>query len=185
MPTPLTAGRALAALAAAALLSLASAGCKNSSSTSGNTLSTIIITNACGADIKIYTDGVEKNTLTAGSSATLSSVPAGQRLLEAKKADNGFVVYSQTLTILPSTANYVTIRGGASVRVTNQSGQILRIYDDTTLVGDIGDQLTQTIRGVGFGSHPYRAEKLSDGTVVAEFTIEVTDFSEYTWTITP
>jgi len=185
MTTPLTAGRALAALAAAALLSLTAAGCKHSSSTTASTLSSIIITNVCGADVKLYSDGVEKTTLVSGDVATLSSVPPGQRLLEAKKADDGFAVYSQMLTILPSTANYVTIRGGASVHVTNLYGQILRIYDGTSLVGDIGDQITLTMSKVAFGSHTYQAQKLSDGTVVAEFTIEVTDFSQFTWTITP
>jgi hypothetical protein len=185
MPKFNRAGRTFVALAAAALLSLVSAGCKGSSTTPSSTLSNIVVTNVCGASVIIYSDGVEKTTLETGTLATLSSVPAGSRLLEAKKADDGFLVYSQTLTIAPSTVNYVTIRGGASIHVTNQYGEILRIYGDESLVGDIGDQITLTIGRVPFGSHTYQAKKLSDATVVAEFTITVTDFSELTWTITP
>jgi len=176
---------AFAVLAAAAVLSLASAGCKSSSSTTPSTLATIVVTNVCGATVIIYTDGVEKTTLDTATLATLSSVPPGNRLLESKNSDDWFVVYSQTLAITPSTVNYVTIRGGASVHVTNLSGQILRIYEGGSLIGDIGDQITLTISRVAFGSHTYQAQKPSDATVVSEFTIDVTDFSQFTWTITP
>jgi hypothetical protein len=173
------------ALAAGAFLSLASAGCKSSSTAPANPLSSIVVTNVCGASVILYADGVEKTTLETGSLATLSSVTPGSRLLEAKKADDGFLVYSETLTIPASTTNYVTIRGGASIRVTNQSGQILRISLDDAVVGDIGDQITLTISKVPFGSHTYQAKTLVGGTLVSEFTVDVTDFSEFTWTITP
>lgn len=177
-------GRIVMALAAA-VLALASAGCKNSSTSPTTTLASIVVSNLCGAAITIYTDGVQKTTMETGTAATLSGVPPGARLLEAKKSDDGFVVYSQTLTIAPSTINYVSIQGGASVRVTNQYGEILRIFGDQVLVGNIGDQITLTMSKIAFGSHTYQAKKLGDETVVAEFAVTVTDFSQSTWTITP
>ena len=180
-------GRAF--VAAALVLASASVGCKNSSSTSTSTESSILITNFCGTTVVVYCDGTQRSTIDTGSQATISSVAAGSRHLVVQTSDTGFVVLDETLTVVASATISVTVRGGASVRVTNLYGEILSIYEDTTLgttlIGDIGNQVTLTMSQIGFGSHTYQAQKKSDGTVVAQFSIDVSDFSQFTWTITP
>jgi hypothetical protein len=186
MPRLIKRGCTSAALAVAAwgLLLLSSAGCKHST-TPESTLSDIVVTNSCGASINVYLDGTQKATIDIGAQATVSNVAAGSHLVEAKKGDNGAVVLSTTVQIEASTTTYVTVEGAATVRVTNQYGEILGIYDGDSYVGDIGNQITQDILKVTFGSHDYKAEKKTDGTVVSEVTIDVADVTIYTWIITP
>jgi hypothetical protein len=186
MPRLKKLGRTFAVLMAAGscFLMLASPGCKSSTSPE-STVASIVITNNCGASVSVWLDGAEKLIVENLAQDTIGSVAPGSRLLEVKKADDLLLILSQTLDVKASTTTYVTITGGASVRVTNQYGEILSIYDNDMYVGDIGDQITQTIRKVTFGTHVYQAKKKSDGTVAAEITIDVTDLTEYTWTITP
>lgn len=163
---------------------LASAGCKSATSPE-STLSSIVVYNYCGATVTPYLDGTAQAEIGNGGSATIGSVTAGSRLIEVKKTDDGLLILTKTLDIAASSTAYVTVEGGASVRVTNQYGEILSIYGDNFYVGDIGDQITQRILKVTFGTHVYQAKKKSDATVVAELTIDVTDLSEHVWTITP
>ncbi|MGA2361545.1 MAG: hypothetical protein ABSG73_03705 [Candidatus Aminicenantales bacterium] len=176
-------GRSGAALMAAlaGLLWLSSVSCK--SSTSSSTTGTITVTNSCGATIIVYLDGTSRATIETGSSDTIESVTIGSHLLEAKKSDTGVLINSRTLTVTTSGVS-VTIGGAASLRVTNQYGEILRIYLDASYLGDIGDQITQTIPYITFASHVFTAETKTSTTVVATITIDVTDVTQYTWTIT-
>jgi hypothetical protein len=166
------------------MLLMAVAGCKSTTSPE-STLSSIVVSNYCGAAVTAYMDGAEKATIENSAEFTINNVAAGSRLIEAKKADSGLLVLTTTLDVKASTTIYVSVTGGASVRVTNQYGEILSIYGDDAYVGDIGNQITQTILKVTFGTHVFQAKKKSDGTVVSELSIDVADLSEYTWTITP
>jgi hypothetical protein len=184
MPRLKKRGRSWAALMAAlsGLLLLTFIGCK--SPTSSDTTSSIVVNNSCGAKIDVYLDGTLKTTIENGSNATISSITAGSHQLEAKKSDTGVLIISLTLTIKASTSTTVTIRGPASLRITNLYGEILSIYMGDELVGDIGDQITQILPKVAFGAHVLSGKKKTDGTVAATVTIDVTDAIEYTWTIT-
>jgi len=164
------------------LLLLNVIGCKSSTTT--DTTSSIIVTNACGAKVDLYLDGTSKATIDIGAEATISGVVAGSHLLEAKTSDTGILVTSLTLTIKASTSASLSIDGPASVRITNLYGEILGIYADDNWAGDIGDQITQTLHFITFGAHVFTAKTKTDGTVAATFTITVTDVIEYTWTIT-
>jgi hypothetical protein len=186
MPRQNKRGKALFAAVAAAsvILELVSAGCKDSTGPE-STLSSILVTNVCGAAVITYLDGTQKATIENTAQASIDNVAAGSRLLEAKKADDGLLVLTTTITIQASTTTYVTVGGPASVVVTNQYGEVLSIYEDDKYVGDIGDQITQTILHIPFGTHVFQAKKRSDGTVAAELTIIVNDLSDHTWIITP
>ncbi len=168
--------------AVSGLLLLAVIGCK--SSTTPDTTSTMTITNTCGAKVDVYLDGTLKATIENAAQATISNIIAGSHLLEAKTSDTGVLVTSVTLTIQASTTTSVSLYGPASVRITNLYGEILGIYVDDIWEGDIGDQITQTLHFITFGSHVFTAKKKTDATVAATVTINVTDVIEYTWTIT-
>lgn len=164
------------------LLLLAVIGCK--SSTTPDTTSTITISNGCGAKVDVYLDGTLKVTIENIVQGTISNVIAGSHLLEAKTSDTGVLVASITLTILASTTTSVSLYGPASVSITNLYGEILGIYVDDIWAGDIGDQITQTLNHITFGSHVLTAKTKTDGTVAATTTLNVTDAIEYAWTIT-
>jgi hypothetical protein len=164
------------------LLLLAVIGCKSTTTT--DTTSSINVTNSCGAKVDIYLDGLKKATIDIDLQATISGIVAGSHLLEAKTTDTGILVTSLTLTIKASATTSLSIDGPASVRITNLYGEILGIYVDDNWAGDIGDQITQTLHFITFGSHVFTAKKKTDATVAATVTITVTDAVEYTWTIT-
>lgn len=168
--------------AVSGLLLLTFIGCK--SPTSSDTTSSIVVTNSCGATIDVYLDGTLKVTIENGSDNTILNVAAGSHLLEAKKSDTGVLISSLTLTITASSSTSVTFEGPASLRITNLYGEILGIYMDDQWAGDIGDQITQTMHKVTFGTHVFTGKTKTDGTVVATVTIDVTEAIEYTWTIT-
>lgn len=165
------------------ILILSLAGCKGST-TPSSTTSTIVVNNNCGATIMVYVDGTLKATIDDEAYATIDNVAEGSRLVEAKKADTGLLLTSSTLTIKVSTTTSMTVEGIAILHVTNQYGEILSIFQDTAYVGDIGDQITQNLSKVKFGTHTYEAKKKTDATVVATITFDVTDILEYSWTIT-
>jgi hypothetical protein len=179
-------GRAFTALVAAGscFFMLASPGCKSTTSPE-DTLSSIVVYNYCGATVTPYLDGIAQPDIGHTGNATIGNVAAGSRLIEIKKTDDGLLILTKTLDIAASSTVSLTVEGVVLVHVTNQYGEILSIYDGDSYVGDIGDQISQTIRKVTFGTHVYQAKKKSDATVVAELTIEVTDLSEHVWTITP
>ena len=185
MPRLKKPGRPGAALLAvlSGLLSLAVIGCKSPTTTDAT--SSIAITNACGAKVDIYMDGLLKTSIDTAAQATISNVVAGSHLFEAKTTDTGVLVTSLTLTIEAASSTTLSINGPASLSITNLYGEILGIYEDDNWAGDIGDQITQTLHFITFGSHVFTAKKKTDGTVVATVTINVTDAIVYTWSITP
>lgn len=184
MPRLKKPGRPRAALMAvlSGLLLLAVIACKSPTTT--DTTSTITVSNACGAKVDLFLDGTKKATIDVAAQATISNVVAGSHLLEARTSDTGVLVTSLTLTIKAATTTSLSINGPASVRITNLYGEILSIYIGTIWMGDIGDQITQTLDSITFGSHVFTAKKKTDATVAATVTINVTDAIEYTWTIT-
>jgi hypothetical protein len=186
MPRLKKSGRAGLALGAAlsACLLLAVAGCKKSSGL--NTNSNIYISNDSGADVRVYLDGTLEATIDSDDNGTISSVTEGDRLFEAKVEDTGVTILTRTLDIEADSTNTVTIYGPSTLRITNNSGEIVHIYDaDDEYIGDIGVNISLVLPKITFGSHTFTAIRISDSTQVSTITFEVTDVAEYTWTITP
>lgn len=184
MPRLKKQGRLGAALMAAilGLFWLPSVSCKSPTT---STTATITVINSCGAAFILYLDGTMKATVESGSSDTLEGVTVGTHVVEAKKSDTGVLVGSKTVTVTAGAAASVTIPGPASLQVSNQYGELLSVYQDGDYLGDIGNQITQTVLNITFGSHVFTAETKTSTTVVATTTVNVTDVATYTWTITP
>jgi hypothetical protein len=159
-------------------------GCK--SSTSPETVAqSITVQNSCGATIEVFLDGTLELTVEAATSGTLSDISVGSHLIEARKEETEIILYSETLDFVAGQTYSITIEGQASMRITNDTADILSIYVDSAFLGDIGPGLSQVVHRVSFGEYSLEAKKRSDGTSVATTTIEVTDIMEYDWTITP
>ena len=170
-------------VALAGVLTLLGTGCKSNESADAG-LSSILVTNKCGLKIEVYLDGALSLTLDDLANGSISNVSIGTHLLEAKKAEGGMMILSASLTTEAGVMYNVTVEGLAKLQVTNQYGEILSIYVDEDYLGDIGDQITQTIHKVRFGSHKYEAKKKNSDTAVASITIDVTEGIEYVWVIT-
>ncbi|MDH4271116.1 MAG: hypothetical protein OEW18_03970 [Candidatus Aminicenantes bacterium] len=173
---------AVVLIALAGILTLLGVSCKSNSSAETG-LSSITVTNKCGLKIEVYLDETIRLTLDDLANGTIDNVSLGTHLLEAKKAEGGMEILSMSLTTEADVMYNVTVEGLAKLHVTNQYGEILSIYADDDYLGDIGDQITQTVHKVRFGTHKYEAKTKTDGTVVATITIDVTEPIEYTWVI--
>jgi hypothetical protein len=166
-----------------AVACLLGAGCK--SSTTSPTVGTISLTNQSGTQIVVYLDGTLELTLDNGAEGTISNVAPGTHQLVAKRADNGFLLKSWSLSVQAGGIYAMTIAGAASLLVTNNFSEILSIYQDGIYVGDIGPQVNETIYEISFGVHQFQAETKTDGTVVASTSIDFSDTVQYTWVISP
>jgi hypothetical protein len=185
MSRPKKPGRKIAAVAGAlsGILLLSLMGCKSASSPT-SVASSVLIANQCGATVDIFMDGTSKFTIADGASNSVENVSQGSYLFEAKKSDNGNLVYSTTLDVQAGASYSLSVSGAATVLITNRYGEILKIYANDVYLGDIGDQVSQTVSRVRFGSYKYSASRKSDGTVVATTSIDVTEVKEYGWVIT-
>jgi hypothetical protein len=177
--------RKVAAVAGAlsGILCLSLMGCKKASTTT-SVATSVLIANQCGVTVAITMDGVSEFAIADGASDSVENVSQGSHLFEAKKSDTGDLVYSTTLDTLVGTSYTLTVPGPATVLITNRYGEILKIYVDDVYLGDIGDQVSQTVSRVRFGSYKYSASRKSDAKVVATTTVAVTEVKEYGWVIT-
>ncbi len=157
--------------------------CKSPESPDGDLTGRIIAANDCGATVDIYMDGVFKLFLDDKTKFDVASVNLGSYFLEAKLKDTETVVRAATIDVVASAEFYFIIEGPSTLSITNQYGEILKIYMDEEYLGDIGSDLTQTVRKFRFGTHELEAKRRSDGETVASASIEVNEIKEYTWTI--
>lgn len=177
------AGLALGAVLSACLL-LTVSGCKKSSGL--DTDSTIYISNDSGASVRVYLDGTLEATIDSDDNGTITDVTEGDRLFEARVEDTDVLLLSKTLDIEADSTNTVKIYGPSTLRITNNYGEIIHIYDeDEEYIGDVGIGISLVLSKITFGSHTYTATRASDAEQVSTITFEVTDIAEYTWTITP
>jgi uncharacterized spore protein YtfJ len=178
--------RSLPALAIAlVVLAAVSGSCKKNSTGPETLTASVTFSNSCGADMDVFMDGTLQFTVANGQSETITDVLAGSHSFEVRKSDTAGVLYSDTFTVTGGAAYSVTVQGAATISVTNQYGQLLRIFQNNVYIGDIGDGLTQTISRVKFNTYTMEAKLKNEDTVVASTTIVVTDVQDYPWAITP
>jgi hypothetical protein len=158
--------------------------CKDST-TPGLTIGSILIYNYCGATVDIYLDGLFRTQILSNSYDSIDDVSPGSRGIEAFLEGTQTLVSEKTYEVEAGVQYTFYVYGGATILVTNQFGEILKIYMDDTYVGDIGDNLSQTIYLVPFGTRALVAKKRIDDTEVATTSIDVQDVIEYTWVIVP
>jgi hypothetical protein len=176
--------RAAGIVCVLAVLSFAAASCKSNSDADDGLAANIVVVNTCGKTVDVFMDGTLQFKVDTGLTSTISTVPAGSHLIAAKVTETETVVHSETLEVVLGYDYAFNVYGPSSITVTNSTGEILKITMDENYVGDIGADLTQTIRRVKFGEHKLKAAKRSDGTEVAAATIDVSEIKDYVWTIT-
>ncbi len=171
-------------IACLAVFLLSLPGCKKDATTPESLTSDITFSNDSGATIDIYMDDILRNTVASGDDVTIASVGIGTHVFDFKLEDTQIVLQTESIDVVGGTQYYLSIEGPATISVTNQAGEILRIIMDEIFIGDIGPDLTQIIYKVRFGEHVLQAKRRVDGSDVASTTIEVTEVTEYNWTIT-
>ena len=167
------------------IILLAFANCKSPNSPDDTFEAHITIENDCGATLDIFLNGILIFSLDQGLNGTIEDQSQGTHSLEAKLTGTEVLVASETFEII-TRGNYTwTVEGPASIVVNNEYGETLQIFGNGALLGDIDDKNNVTITNVRYGKYIFEASKLSDNTLVATTTIDVTEIKEYTWTISP
>jgi hypothetical protein len=183
-------GRAAAGLGRAGLVVLLGIalsvvpGCKDAT-TPDVTVGSILVYNYSGATVDIYMDGVFRTQIAANSYDSIDDIIPGSRDVEAFLEGTQTLVSEKTIEVEAGLQYTFYVYGGATILVTNQFGEILKIYMDDTYVGDIGNNISQSIYLVPFGTRVLVAKKRSDDTEVATISIDVQELIEYTWVIVP
>ena len=130
-------------------------------------------------------DGTVQFTIENGNANTITGVTAGSHSFEVTKSDNGNVLYTDTFTVQGGATYSINVEGAATISVTNNYGQLLRIFKNDVYLGDIADGLTQAIAKVKFNTYTLEAKLKDEDTVVATTSFVVTEIQDYPWTITP
>jgi hypothetical protein len=167
-----------------AVFLFSSTNCKNSTEPDEVLAVDVYAINRTGGTIDVFMDGIFRLTLEDDTNETIPAVTPGTHLFEARLSGTDIILYSASLELGEDVEYYLWIEGPATIEVTNEYGEILSIYMDFHYIGDIGLNITQSIRRVKLGTRELEAKKKTDGTVVATFTVEVTDGTDYSWTIT-
>ena len=175
--------RAAGILIPLAVFLFSSTNCKNSTDPDEVLEVDVYAINRTGGTIDVFMDGIFRLTLEDGTNDTIPSVSPGTHLFEARLSGTDMILYSATLELGEDVEYHLWIEGPATIEVTNQYGEILSIYMDFVYVGDIGHNVTQSIRRVKLGTRELEARKKTDGTVVDTFTAEVTAVESFSWTI--
>ena len=144
----------------------------------------IVVNNICGATVDIYMDGTFQTSVANNADGGIADVELGTYQLEAIKSGSDIVVFSSTLEIDFEREYIWVIEGKAGFAITNQTGEIVRLFIDDRDGGQITDKSTKTVSEVPFGEHLLEAKELNSDTVVATTTINVELIQIYPWTIT-
>lgn len=73
--------------------------------------------------------------------------------------------------------------GEADIIVNNEYGETLDIYMNGNFKFSIGYKSSIEIDNVSFGEHELEAKEINTGIVIDSETIDVDDYTDYTWTI--
>jgi hypothetical protein len=169
------------------LLSIALAvipSCKEPTTPVAN-IGSVLVYNYCGATVDAYLDGVLRATIETDDYDTIVEIPPGSHTVRAYLEGTQDLVAEGTYEVEAAVQYTLYVYGIATISVTNQFGEILKIYMDDTYVGDIGNDITQTIYGVPFGTRAMVAKKRSDDTEAATASIDVITIADYPWIIPP
>ncbi len=160
------------------------AGCKNSTGPD-DFLANIIASNDCGIAVDVFLDNTLQFSLENQKSDAIENVSQGIHELLAKKKSDGAEIFSDTIDISRSGNYNWIIESPADVRLVNSYGELLSVYADGSLLGDLEDQTSQVIQNIPYGKHRFDAVRKSDNTLVKSIEIDIQENKEYTWTITP
>lgn len=148
-------------------------------------IGSIVANNRCGATVDVYLDGVNRVKVEANESETIVEIIPGSHTVRAYLEGTQDLVAEGIYEVEAAVQYQFYIYGIATITVTNQFGEILKIYMDDTYVGDIGNNITQTIYRVPFGTRAMVAKRRSDDTEAATASIDVIAVADYPWVIVP
>lgn len=174
--------RILAGLTVFSLISVCITGCKSPSSPEPDTI-TFSVTNDCGTAVHVLWNGVQQLSLEHGAQGVIPNPTIGTHIISANVQESGVQVVSATMEIQNFGQYYFNIEGPSTIRVTNTYGAILSITLNGSYIGDIGDNLTHTLRKIRFGEYVFEARVKGDETVVATASITVDGVGEFPWVI--
>jgi len=143
----------------------------------------IFVSNECGLEIDVFMDGVFQFSIEFLYYEVIENVSAGTYEIVAKKKDTEEEIMTDTVDVNASDDYWVSILYSASLKIINEYGEILNIYTNGSLQGELEDKESQVFDNVPYGEHVLEASKTSDNTLVASTTINVVEEKEYTWTI--
>ncbi len=160
------------------------AGCNNSTGPD-DFLANIIASNDCGIAVDIFLDNELQFSLENQESKAIEKVSQGIHVLLAKKKSDGIEVFSDMIDVSRSGNYNWIIESPADVKLVNSYGDLLSVYADGSLLGDLEDQTSQVIQNIPYGKHRFDAVRKSDNTLVKSTEIDIQENKEYTWTIIP
>lgn len=143
----------------------------------------IFVSNECGLEIDVYLDGIYQFSLEFLYYEAIKNVSGGVYEIVTKKKGTEEVLSTNTVDVNANGDYWVTILSAASIKIINEYGEILNIYTNGSLQGELDDEESQVFTNVPYGEHVLEASKTSDNTLVASVTINVVEEKEYTWTI--
>jgi hypothetical protein len=164
------------------ILLLAQGGCKGSTGPD-DFLANIIASNDCGVALDIFFDNALQFSLENQESKAIEEVSQGIHELMAKKKTDGAVVFSDIIDVSQSGDYNWIIESPADVKIANAYGELLTVYADGSVLGDIEDQTSQVIQNVPFGVHKFDAVRKSDNILIKSIEIDIQENKEYIWTI--
>ncbi len=161
---------------------VAQGGCKNSTDPD-EFLANIIASNDCGVALDIFVDSAFQFSLEHQEDKAIENVSQGTHELLAKKKIDAAVVFSDLMDVSQSGNYNWIIESPADIKIENAYGELLSVYADGSLLGEIEDQANQVIQNVPFGVHKFDAVRKSDSVLVKSIEIDIQENKEYIWTI--
>lgn len=143
----------------------------------------VVVSNQYGKTLDIYMDGVFQFTLYHGDDDTIGDVSHDEHYMEAKRKGTSTVVASTEIDVVSDVDYSWYIDDPPDINVINDYGRTLKIYMDGSYMFELVDEEDRWIVDVSFGERFLKAVKASDDTEVASITIDVTENTDYTWTI--
>lgn len=143
----------------------------------------IVYNNYNNGSLDISMDGVFQFTLAEDDDAKIKDVTLDEHDLKAKLTGTSTLVDETTIDVTAYSDYTWTIDDPPDIKITNNYGSTLKIYQDGEYRFDLENEEDRWIIDVSFGDHYLKATKASDGKEVASTTIEVDGNEDYTWVI--
>lgn len=145
-------------------------------------LAIIDIDNECGLAIDVFLDGEFKFSIEYEATRLIENLEDGTYELEARRTGTGIFVARESVFVRINAIYTWYVLSSASIKIINNYGETLSIYNDDINLGELEDQSDSTMNNVPYGDQKLEA-KTSDETIVASTTISVLFDNTYEWTI--
>ncbi len=132
--------------------------------------------------IDFFIDGEFKFSVEYETTGSIENLADGTYLFEARRTGSGIFVAQESIFVRINAIYTWTVLSSASIKVINNYGETLSIYNGDINLGSVSDQSDAIVDNVPYGDQTLEAKK-SDETIVATTTISVLADNTYEWTI--